>query len=92
MKRNEVNNIWMKTIERKELTAEEKAMVQIAYIESEIIVAALDKDNSFVVEITKAYKDTLEIVENHFKNNGFNTEIVPSFDAKGCDFLLIEWN
>lgn len=92
MKRNEINNIWMKAIERKELTAEEKAMTQIAYIENEIMVAALDRDNSFVVEITKAYKDTLEIVENHFKNNGFNTEIVPSFDANGCDYLLIEWN
>ena len=92
MKRNEINNIWMKAIERKELTAEEKAMTQIAYIENEIMVAALDRDNSFVVEITKAYKDTLEIVENHFKDNGFNTEIVPSFDANGCDYLLIEWN
>lgn len=92
MKRNEINNIWMKTIEKKELTVEEKAMVQIAHIESEIMVAALDRDNSFVVEITKAYEDTLEIIDNHFKNNGFNTEIVPSFDAKGCDFLLIEWN
>ena len=92
MKRNEINNIWMKAIERKELTAEEKAMTQITYIENEIMVAALDRDNSFVVEITKAYKDTLEIVENHFKDNGFNTEIVPSFDANGCDYLLIEWN
>ena len=92
MKRNEVNNIWMKAIERKELTAEEKAMTQIASIEIEIMMAALDRDNSFVVEITKAYKDTLEIVENHFKNNGFNTEIVPSFDGNGCDYLLIEWN
>lgn len=92
MKRNEVNNIWMKTIEKKELTAEEKAMVQIAYIESEIMVAALDKDNSFVVELTKQYENTLEIIENHFKNNDFNTEIVPSFNNNGCDYLLIEWN
>ena len=92
MKRNEINNIWMKAIEKKEFTLEEKAMIQIAYIESEIMTAAIDKDNSYCVTLTKTYQETCEIIENHFKNNGFNTEIVPSFDTNGYDYLLIEWN
>lgn len=92
MKRNEINNIWMKTIEKKELSAEEIAMINIPLIEHRIAFAALGKDNSYALEITKEYEDTLEIIENHFKNNGFNTEIVPSFDKNGCDYLLIEWN
>lgn len=92
MKRNEINNIWMKAIEKKELSAEEIAMINIPLIEHRIAFAALSKDNSYALEITKDYEDTLEIIENHFKNNGFNTEIVPSFDKNGCDYLLIEWN
>ena len=92
MKRNEINNIWMKAIEKKELTLEEKAMIQIAYIESEIMTAAIDKDNSYCVTLTKTYQETCGIIDNHFRNNGFDVEFVERFTPEDYDFLLIEWN
>lgn len=92
MKRNEINNIWMKAIEKKEFTLEEKAMIQIAYIESEIMTAALDKDNSYCVTLTKTYQETCGIIDNHFRNNGFDVEFVERFTPEDYDFLLIEWN
>ena len=92
MKRNEINNIWMKTIGKKDFTLEEKAMIQIIYIEREIMTAALDKDNSYCVTLTKTYQETCEIIENHFKNNGFVVEFVERFTPEDYDYLLIEWN
>ena len=91
MKRNEINNIWMKAIEKKELSAEEIAMINIPLIEHRIAFAALSKDNSYALEITKEYEDILEIIENHFKNNGFDVEFVERFTPEDYDYLLIEW-
>lgn len=92
MKRNEINNIWKKTIEKKELSAEDIAMIKIPLIEHRIAFAALSKDNSYALEITKDYEDTLEIIENYFKNNGFDVEFVKRFTPEDYDYLLIAWN
>ena len=91
MTKNDVREIWMKAIERKEMTLEEIAVAEIAKIENEIIIAAMDRDNSYCVEITKNNVDAIGIIENHFKNNNFQTEFVERFDPNGSDYLLIEW-
>ena len=91
MNKNDVRKLWMKAIDKEEMTLEEIAMVEIAVIEKDIALAAMDKDNSYCVEITKRNVDALSIIEEHFKSNDFQTEFVERFDPNGSDYLLIEW-
>ena len=91
MTKNDVREIWMKAINKEEMTLEEIAVAEIAKIENEIIIAAMDRDNSYCVEITKRNVDAIGIIENHFKDNDFSTEFVERFDPNGNDYLLIEW-
>lgn len=91
MNKNDVRKIWMKAIDKNEMTLEEIAMAEIAIIEKEIILAAMDKDNGYCVEITKRNVDALGIIEDYFRSNDFKTEFIKRFSPDSNDYLLIEW-